>query len=75
MTIKIRLFRIKINKSGYDATGQYWGIGLPLYHYEFELDNYIEQFDLRAENRNKAKDLVKHWMNRKFPNIRFSFYR
>jgi hypothetical protein len=30
------LRRVRINNQGYDSSGNYWGVGMPLYHYELE---------------------------------------
>jgi hypothetical protein len=73
--VKVRLYHIRINKGGYDRTGQYWGIGLPLYHYEYEIDNEVYSFDFRAPNREKAKEITLHWISLKHPaDIKFAFY-
>lgn len=58
--IKTKLYinRVRINYQGYDPSGSYWGIGKPLYFYEFELgDDYICDY-IRAYDREDAKNRI-----------------
>jgi len=58
--INVTLHKIRINKSGYDKYGSFWGIGQPLFHYKFESKDltYVHR-ELRAPTRNAAKDMIK----------------
>jgi hypothetical protein len=51
----VRLFRVRINKGGYDDGGAYWGIGQPLYCATD--DQYYTQY-VRALDRQSAALLV-----------------
>lgn len=57
-TVRIRLYRVRLNSQGYDSTGTYWGIGKPLYclelpdtHNHFATHQYF-----RAVSREDAKE-------------------
>lgn len=54
--MKFYLQRVRLNQGGYDRTGQYWGIGQPLYWYEsIDSDEIGEHQDhIRADNREHA---------------------
>lgn len=62
--IKFSLYHIRLNSGGYDSTGSYWGIGLPLYFAQSdgECDTYSGkkeiEFYLRAYNRSNAKGQI-----------------
>jgi len=59
-TILVTLYRIRINRSGYDRHNRYWGNGIPLFHYEFDSKDltYVHS-ELRADTRNQAKDMIR----------------
>lgn len=59
-TAKLRLYRVKIDSSGYDDRGRYWGVGQPLYFAEDDDGNHRA---LRAASREDAK--------RQFPNAKW----
>lgn len=63
----VHLFRIKLNRSGYDSHGRYFGTGNPLY--AVESDCGAIEYELRAYSRDdaKARVLAKHG-----PHIRFT---
>lgn len=64
--IKVILYRVRINKGGYDSLGHYWGIGQPLYYYEYPIKvlSYGREINswrcshMRAADREHAKDLI-----------------
>lgn len=64
--MKFRLNKVRLNRGGYDRTGYYWGVGLPLWEYEDE-NGTVRQ--LRAADRFVAKKLITNW----YPNA--TFYR
>jgi len=60
--MKVTLQKIRLNKSGYDRYGSYWGVGSPLYwaSYEITAPSYLD-FDesyFRARDREHAKEIV-----------------
>lgn len=58
MESKTRFYlrRRKLNAGGYDSTGQYWGVGAPLWDYETRDGAVCGQ--LRADDRAHAKERV-----------------
>lgn len=58
---KFRLFRVKLNKGGYDDGGAYWGIGKPLWcamsEHAIEGEDYYRDF-VRASTRELAASLL-----------------
>lgn len=61
---KVRLYRVPLNRGGYDRGGAYWGLGLPVYCVETIGG---ECAFLRAQNRNEAKAILqKQWGDLKF---------
>lgn len=62
---KCSLIRQPLNSGGYTRDGSYFGVGSPLYYYEF--DNSIYGGYLRAHNREHAKEILKH----RYPGIKF----
>jgi hypothetical protein len=54
---KIYLRKIRINNGGYDDSGQYWGIGAPLYMANSDEWDYPKYF--RAYSRDDAKATVR----------------
>ena len=63
MKVKVSLRKVRLNQGGYDSKGEYFGIGMPLYVYTFEDGTRIHERYLRAETREKAKELIEHWNN------------
>lgn len=53
----LQLHRVYLNNGGYDSGGAYWGHGLPLYHYQAQLDD-ISGY-IRARTREAAKGEVR----------------
>jgi hypothetical protein len=53
----VYLRKVRINKSGYDSNGRYWGLGSNLYHYYAEQSN--EEGHVRASDRNEAKEKIR----------------
>lgn len=74
---RFALQRVRLNQGGYDSTGTYWGIGMPLYCWQYYGDD--EELDgigdyIRAHDREDAKIRVtKHvqWHH----NVTPSFFR
>jgi len=52
---KVRLEKVRLNQSGYDSGGAYWGSGMQLWHAEDSDGN--EQF-FRAPTREAAKKVL-----------------
>lgn len=66
------LWRKRINRSGYDDMGVYYGVGQPLYGYEWKYGPTPVEYvcsDLRADDREHAKEKLR----KRYPNI--TFYR
>jgi len=67
--IKPILRRVRLDRSGYDRSGSYWGQGKPLYYFAY-LDpfNNLEHSDhIRAADRAEAKAIIRaKWPNRVF---------
>lgn len=59
--MKFYLRRVPLNQGGYEygKHGQYWGVGMPLYHYESTCLDYRNgtgtEGELRAWSREEAK--------------------
>lgn len=55
------IWRVQLNSQGYDSRGRYFGRGQPLYEYVAQdaRGRYIATDEIRATNRNHAKDLVR----------------
>lgn len=54
--MKFHLYRIRLNKGGYDSNGRYWGTGLPLFEaYSNEYGRYMHY---RAHTREDAKFML-----------------
>ena len=51
--MRVYLQRVRLNQGGYDRHGNYWGVGAPLYAYEFAGDG--ETRHIRAHSREDAK--------------------
>jgi len=49
---KASLRRVRINSQGYDASGAYWGVGMPLWHCSTE----DSDAHVRAYDREHAKE-------------------
>ena len=54
--MKFHLYRVRLNKGGYDSSGCYWGVGLPLF--EAYTDNCGRFMHIRAHDRAQAKDMI-----------------
>lgn len=68
--MKVSLVKVRLNGQGYDSNGSYWGVGLPLYRYEFintSVDNTTYTDHIRAQTREHAKLIVRS----KHENARF----
>lgn len=52
---KVTLKHVRLNQSGYDVHGCYWGVDLPLYWYEIALHDRAVNGHLRAVSRDNAK--------------------
>ena len=48
----IRVFRVPINQGGYDRSGEYWGIGMPLYC----ATDYAYDGDYKGYTRARSRD-------------------
>lgn len=59
-TLKLRLYRHRLNSQGYDKYGSYWGSGELLWRAEDESGNVLH---VRAMTREQAK--------RRFPSAKF----
>ncbi|SEK36906.1 hypothetical protein SAMN04515666_101341 [Bosea lupini] len=53
---RLGLCRWRVNRGGYDASGSYWGLGLPLYCVSDAAGNIAF---LRARDREDAKAIVR----------------
>lgn len=60
------LVRIPLNSGGYDSGGAYWGLGAPLYRFEYSRLSDISGF-VRGRTRDAAKAAVREI----HPNARF----
>ena len=70
--MKFRLYRIPLNNGGYDNCGRYYGIGAPLYCYEFEgTPENKWQDDIIGEFRASDREAAKKYVRAKYPNARF----
>ena len=47
----VRLYRVRLNRGGYDDGGAYWGIGQPLYCAEWTTDEGDGRKFVRADSR------------------------
>lgn len=67
MSITIGLRRIPLNQGGYDRHGRYYGVGAPLYEWDYyNSDTKDEEYgELRASSRADAKEQVKHYLTRR----------
>jgi hypothetical protein len=55
--VKFILQRVRLNSGGYDSSGSYWGVGLPVYWF---CDNDCKAGGFfRARNRKAAKEHVR----------------
>lgn len=61
--MKFELRKVRINKSGYDSTGRYWGIGAPLYRYQsvetHDNGHCWKEGYIRAKDRDEAKATIR----------------
>lgn len=56
---KVSLTRVRLNNGGYDSTGYYFGIGMPLFCAVWEDETECHSHYLRAYDRDDAKEQVK----------------
>ena len=58
-TTRLHLMRIPLNRDGYDITGRYFGVGMPLYAYctEYDACHYANGY-VRAWDRGHARDIL-----------------
>ena len=63
--LRLALRRVRINRSGYDDGGAYWGLGPPLY-WTGDEDGTVSRY-LRAPDRAAAKRQIMTW----YPAARF----
>lgn len=58
---KVDLEEIKLNKGGYEnnGRGKYWGVGPRLWRYYVEIDNRMISKEIRAVDKNNAKELIR----------------
>jgi len=54
--MKFHLYKIRLDKSGYDCHGRYWGVDLPLF--EAYSDDYDRFMHFRAHTREDAKQML-----------------
>ena len=61
--MKWHIQRVRINKGGYDSTGYYFGMGLPVYHVWWDGPTFrdFKEYYVRGEDRQHVKDLILHW--------------
>ncbi len=59
--IKVTLRKIRLNRGGYDSSGAYWGLGVPLYRYSYihPLNNTEYSCYIRASSRALAKEKIR----------------
>lgn len=48
--VRVRFRKIRLNVAGYDAAGQYWGVGLPLYRF-YRVDPQGDETTIICEMR------------------------
>lgn len=62
-SIKFYLRRVRLDNSGYDSGGHYWGVDLPLFEYSradgMPLPNGDDTDWIRAYDRQHAKDKIR----------------
>lgn len=62
---------VRINKSGYDRNGQYWGTGQRLYYWRYEgtadCGGPFNSGHFRANDRDDAKDRIRSFYKSTFP--------
>lgn len=59
-TPKVSLRREYLNSQGYTSTGRYFGVGAPLYQYQFTDSNGQDQYGfVRGVTRDAAKTAVR----------------
>ncbi len=73
MIIKVALHKVRLNQGGYTDKGRYFGIGQPLFHYSYYLDEYEHENDIRANNREHARTILELQIKNK--GHKASFYR
>jgi len=58
--MKFYLYKIRINRQGYDSSGRQFGVGAPLYYFEPVEGSscYGDSGYLRAHSREQAKNMV-----------------
>lgn len=58
---KFTLTRLRIDRQGYADTGQYFGVGAPVF--EYENDDGSKRGHVRAYDRAAAKDKIRKMLN------------
>lgn len=73
MPDKVSLHRVRLNNGGYDSSGYYFGLGLPLYVADCEdWSTWERPYYFRAYNRQDAKDiLIANLKNKGYTDVRF----
>jgi len=60
--MKFYLYRVRLNNGGYTDSGQYFGVGAPLYYFEpvegSQCHSGYHSGYLRAHSREQAKNMV-----------------
>jgi len=72
--IKVALFKVRLDRGGYESTGVYYGIGEPLYRYEYTDGDYFRVEELRAPHREAAKEKVRKNLAEKGITAKIAFY-
>ena len=71
-TTKCYVRRVRLDAGGYDSSGYYYGVGQPVYKYEWQYGPDPFEYvcsALRADDRDHAKEKLR----RRYPDI--TFYR
>jgi hypothetical protein len=77
----VQLQRIRLNSGGYDSSGSYYGLGLPLYQWAIsgERDDGTKIYhigNLRAGTRDKAKQYVRDLITQEYgTGLEIRFYK
>lgn len=60
----VYISRIKLDRQGYEKSGQYWGVGAPLFQYE--TSDYSVHGEMRASSLTELKQRLK----KKYPQLK-----
>lgn len=63
---RMYLQRVPLDSGGYDRGGAYWGLGAPLYYFEYEGLSDISGY-IRAGSRESAKKIIRE----EYPHAKF----